>query len=73
MAARERNSIWPNRDPMEEGGGLNLYEFVVGDPVNHIDANGLDPEVGGSWGALFTLLFGNLGNVQAISPQLRKR
>ncbi len=32
---------WVSRDPIEEAGGLNLYEFVNNDPVNAIDAVGL--------------------------------
>jgi RHS repeat-associated protein len=32
---------WPNRDPIEEEGGLNVYAFVSGDPINKIDKFGL--------------------------------
>jgi RHS repeat-associated protein len=32
---------WSNHDPIEEKGGLNLYEFVKNDPLNHRDAKGL--------------------------------
>jgi len=32
---------WLNRDPIEEDGGLNLYAFVLNDPVNWIDLLGL--------------------------------
>jgi RHS repeat-associated protein len=32
---------WLNRDPIGEDGGLNLYEFVGGDPLNWIDTAGL--------------------------------
>jgi hypothetical protein len=32
---------WPNRDPMEEGGGLNLQNFVDNSPVSASDAYGL--------------------------------
>jgi RHS repeat-associated protein len=32
---------WFNRDPLGEGGGLNLYGFVGNDPVNGIDPYGL--------------------------------
>jgi hypothetical protein len=32
---------WPNRDPIEEAGGLNVYAFVSGDPINKIDKFGL--------------------------------
>ena len=34
---------WPNRDPIEEEGGLNLYGFVGNDVVNVIDELGLEP------------------------------
>jgi len=32
---------WPNRDPIEEEGGLNLYGFVLNSPVNYWDVLGL--------------------------------
>ncbi|HWD92517.1 MAG TPA: RHS repeat-associated core domain-containing protein [Verrucomicrobiae bacterium] len=32
---------WLNRDPIEERGGLNLYEFVGNNPINKIDFLGL--------------------------------
>jgi RHS repeat-associated protein len=32
---------WPNRDPIEEEGGLNLYGFVENDAVNNSDLFGL--------------------------------
>ena len=31
---------WPNRDPIEEQGGLNLYVFIGNDGVNRIDVLG---------------------------------
>ena len=33
---------WISRDPIEEQGGMNLYAFVVNDPVNFIDVTGLE-------------------------------
>ncbi len=33
---------WPNRDPIEERGGINLYSFVRDDPVDWIDYLGLE-------------------------------
>lgn len=32
---------WVNRDPIEEKGGLDLYEFVHNSPVNLVDPEGL--------------------------------
>jgi RHS repeat-associated protein len=31
---------WPNRDPKEEGGGFNLYEFAGNNPVGRVDPDG---------------------------------
>ena len=33
---------WSNRDPIQEQGGLNLYGFIVNDPVNYVDFLGFD-------------------------------
>jgi len=33
---------WLSRDPLEEEGGINLYQFVEGDPVNWVDPMGLE-------------------------------
>ena len=33
---------WLNRDPIGEEGGINLYAYVGGDPVNAVDPLGLD-------------------------------
>ena len=35
---------WPNRDPIGEIGGFNLYGMVDNDPVNLVDPAGLHPE-----------------------------
>jgi RHS repeat-associated protein len=34
---------WPNRDPIEENGGINLYGFIDNDPVDYSDIFGLMP------------------------------
>lgn len=34
---------WLNRDPIEEGGGANLYEYSYSTPGNLIDLSGLNP------------------------------
>lgn len=32
---------WPNQDPIQEAGGINLYGFVANSPQNGIDPYGL--------------------------------
>jgi RHS repeat-associated protein len=39
---------WINRDPIEEPGGINLYDYVLNDPVNAVDEVGYS----GFWGNL---------------------
>jgi hypothetical protein len=34
---------WPNRDPLGEKGGINLYRFVRNEPISNIDPNGHIP------------------------------
>jgi RHS repeat-associated protein len=36
--------VWPNRDPIGERGGLNLYGFVRNNPISRIDHHGLSDE-----------------------------
>jgi RHS repeat-associated protein len=38
-------SRWLSRDPITEGGGLNLYVFVGNTPVHYLDPNGTGPVV----------------------------
>ena len=50
-------SNWPNRDPIEEIGGLNVYTMIGNDAVNHWDLLGLKctvtsgptPKSGAKW------------------------
>ena len=74
---------WLNRDPMGEGGGIDLYAYVGGNPINSIDALGLCPAekpnpwlcgaakavAGAAGGAAMTAAFAFLtGNFAALTP-----
>lgn len=39
-----KDGRWPNRDPLEESGGLNLYGFVENDSLNYFDPLGREPQ-----------------------------
>jgi len=34
---------WLSRDPIEEEGGVNLYSYILGNPINGYDPLGLEP------------------------------
>lgn len=36
---------WPNQDPIQEAGGLNLYRFVNNDPIYYVDPTGKAPQL----------------------------
>jgi RHS repeat-associated protein len=48
---------WPNRDPIAEVGGINLYDFARNDSIGHVDYLGQDA-AGGPLGMLGYGLFG---------------
>jgi len=48
---------WPNRDPLEEAGGINLYGFVRNDPVDHFDRLGMF-SVGANFSGEYTVAAG---------------
>ncbi len=44
---------WLNRDPLQEQGGINLYAYVNGDPLNYVDPDGQHPIlIGAAVGAI---------------------
>jgi RHS repeat-associated protein len=53
---------WPNRDPLEEQGGINLYSFVRNDPLNQTDPLGKNAgtivggEIGSGFGPVGTVI-----------------
>jgi hypothetical protein len=48
---------WPNRDPFEEWGGINLYAYVANNPINSFDPLGLWNTCGHN--SLLNSAFGN--------------
>jgi len=70
---------WPNRDPIGERGGKNLYGFVGDDPIRRFDRLGLDyyiKIVKGTCGVNHRVLVGDDGNGNSfeveIYPLVRK-
>ena len=46
LGARDYDAVtgrWTTKDPIMTQGGLNLYGYVGGDPVNAVDISGTDP------------------------------
>jgi RHS repeat-associated protein len=57
---------WPNRDPIQEQGGINLYESCNNDGVDAIDSYGLDP-AGNQLGLSLALTYLSLNNTTALN------
>ena len=45
---------WINRDPIEEAGGINLYEYCNNEPINDTDPSGRNPAAAGLSGGFVT-------------------
>jgi RHS repeat-associated protein len=53
---------WTSKDPIGfRGGDLNLYGYVLGDPVNLVDSNGKNPAV---IAAVIAAIFGALNPLE---------
>ena len=46
---KANTGTWPSRDPIGEGGGINLYGYVGNDPIDKIDPDGLCACQSGKW------------------------
>lgn len=61
---------WLNRDPIEEMGGLNLYGYVMNDPINFVDPDGRDPlNIPGLGTVSPSDLNGMVGNAQTVAQE----
>jgi RHS repeat-associated protein len=63
-----REGRWPNRDPIGERGGVNLYGFVGNSPLNKVDHLGLDAAIinhGGYTGHTSFVIINPDGSVKA--------
>ena len=64
---------WPNRDPIGEGGGRNLYGFVGNDPIRRFDRLGLDyyiKIVEGTCGVNHRVMVGDDGNGNSFEVEI---
>ena len=60
---------WMSKDPLRFGGGMNLYGYVVNDPVDHLDPDGTDPSlVVGIFCSLFPSACGGSGPDSGPAP-----
>jgi len=59
---------WPSRDPIEERGGINLYEFVGNDSVNVFDILGYYSPLPGTGIRLDCNTIPHEGRIHASSP-----
>jgi len=57
---------WLSRDPIEEGGGVNLYGYVGGNPINYTDPRGLYGQI-----FLAEFLMKNAMTNPTTSPMMR--
>ena len=59
---------WLNRDPIREAGGLNIYAYVNGDPVNFVDPLGLNATagIGGLFYETYSFLTGGDFNLCSV-------
>ncbi len=67
---------WTTRDPAGENGGINLYDFVGGDPINYFDPMGLAPSQvmgnGMTWDSEATLAQDYTEGLASLSPRARE-
>jgi len=72
--------VWPNRDPKEEQGGVNLYGFVSNNSINSKDSLGEDDpqnpyaiQIDGAWWAMNFYFNGDSYAPYTLSPRLTQK
>jgi RHS repeat-associated protein len=60
---------WLSRDPIAESGGINLYGYCGGDPINYVDGSGLAMYVPGTPDTLGTAYNPWTGKPVPVNPR----
>jgi len=65
---------WPNRNPIQEHGGINLYAVAANSPMANTESFGQAPSgLRGPWSMVFYGIFGYPRTVMPISNQLTEQ
>jgi hypothetical protein len=62
-------TVWPSRDPIEEDGGINLYGYVLNNPINLFDSDGRMPMSAGAAQSMYAQSLASQYSQQAAAAQ----
>lgn len=68
-------AVWPNRDPLGERGGANLYGFVYNNPLNLVDTDGRQSYAisGPGWSTSFQKANGSINSTNTLDQLTRRQ